>query len=73
MTNLQSIMKSQELTKDDLLTMLRQMAEIRAFEDKVYDLLGQNIIKGASHYSLKCSTEANVSTVWELLGEERTG
>ncbi|HOG47101.1 MAG TPA: pyruvate dehydrogenase complex E1 component subunit beta [Anaerolineae bacterium] len=37
------------LSKDDLLTMLRQMAEIRAFEEKVYDLLGRNVIKGASH------------------------
>jgi len=49
MTKLQSVMTSQQLTKDDLLTMVRQMAEIRAFEEKVYDLLGQNIIKGASH------------------------
>ncbi len=29
--------------------MLRQMWEIRMFEDRVYDLLGRNIIKGASH------------------------
>ena len=49
MTKLQSVMTSQQLTKDDLLTMVRQMAEIRAFEEKVYDLLGRNIIKGASH------------------------
>ena len=28
---------------------LRTIYEIRFFEDKVYDLLGQNIIKGASH------------------------
>jgi len=33
MTKLQSVMTSQQLTKDDLLTMLRQMAEIRAFEE----------------------------------------
>jgi len=38
-----------ELTRDQLLDILRQMWEIRLFEDKVYDLLGQNIIKGASH------------------------
>jgi len=38
-----------ELQKDDLLRIYRQMWEIRLFEDKVYDLLGQNIIKGASH------------------------
>lgn len=49
MAELKAIMKKQSLTKDDLLTMLRQMAEIRAFEEKVYDLLGRNVIKGASH------------------------
>jgi len=38
-----------ELGREELLTMLRRMWEIRLFEDKVYDLLGQNIIKGASH------------------------
>ena len=49
MEDLASIMEQQGLTKEDLLTMLRQMAEIRAFEETVYDLLGRNIIKGASH------------------------
>ena len=49
MPELKTIMRKQRLTKDDLLTLLRQMAEIRAFEEKVYDLLGRNIIKGASH------------------------
>ena len=39
----------QELSKGELLDILRRMWEIRMFEDKVYDLLGQNIIKGASH------------------------
>jgi len=38
-----------ELSRDELLDIYRQMWEIRFFEDKVYDLLGQNIIKGASH------------------------
>ncbi|MFH1085564.1 MAG: thiamine pyrophosphate-dependent enzyme, partial [Chloroflexota bacterium] len=38
-----------ELTKEQLLAMYRQMLEIRFFEDAVYDLLGQNLIKGASH------------------------
>jgi 2-oxoisovalerate dehydrogenase E1 component len=37
------------LTKEKALDLLRQMWEIRMFEDRVYDLLGQNIIKGASH------------------------
>jgi len=38
-----------ELSKGELLDMLRRMWEIRCFENKVYDLLGQNVIKGASH------------------------
>ncbi len=38
-----------ELTKQELLDILRRMWEIRFFEEKVYDLLGENIIKGASH------------------------
>jgi 2-oxoisovalerate dehydrogenase E1 component len=38
-----------ELEKSELLEIYRQMWEIRLFEDKVYDLLGENIIKGASH------------------------
>ncbi len=37
------------LTKEKALDLLRQMWEIRFFEDRVYDLLGRNIIKGASH------------------------
>jgi len=38
-----------ELGKGELLDILRRMWEIRIFENTVYDLLGQNIIKGASH------------------------
>jgi pyruvate/2-oxoglutarate/acetoin dehydrogenase E1 component/TPP-dependent pyruvate/acetoin dehydrogenase alpha subunit len=34
---------------DDATDWLRTIYEIRFFEEKVYDLLGQNIIKGASH------------------------
>ena len=49
MPELKTIMEKQGLNKDDLLTMLRQMQEIRSFEEKVYDLLGRNVIKGASH------------------------
>jgi len=37
------------LTKEHALDLLRQMWEIRMFEDKVYELLGRNLIKGASH------------------------
>ena len=43
------VLKKYDLTKDQAIEMLRQMWEIRMFEDKVYDLLGRNIIKGASH------------------------
>ncbi len=39
----------QELGKENSLKMLRHMWEIRMFEDQVYDLLGRNVIKGASH------------------------
>jgi 2-oxoisovalerate dehydrogenase E1 component len=42
-------LKAHNLTKEQALDMLRQMWEIRMFEDRVYDLLGRNIIKGASH------------------------
>ena len=45
----QELYQAQGLTKEDLLTYLREMWEIRIFENTVYDLLGQNIIKGASH------------------------
>jgi len=34
---------------EDVIDWLRTIYEIRFFEEKVYDLLGQNIIKGASH------------------------
>jgi len=34
---------------DDVTDWLRTIHEIRFFEEKVFDLLGQNIIKGASH------------------------
>jgi 2-oxoisovalerate dehydrogenase E1 component len=36
-------------TLDDVIDWLRTIYEIRFFEEKVFDLLGQNIIKGASH------------------------
>jgi pyruvate/2-oxoglutarate/acetoin dehydrogenase E1 component/TPP-dependent pyruvate/acetoin dehydrogenase alpha subunit len=47
--------KVKELIKNGLITLedatdwLRTIHEIRFFEEKVFDLLGQNIIKGASH------------------------
>jgi 2-oxoisovalerate dehydrogenase E1 component len=43
------LIEEQELTREDLLTYLREMLEIRYFEETVYDLLGRDIIRGASH------------------------
>jgi len=43
------LLESGEVDRDDLLTYLRRMCEIRFFEEKVFDLLGRNVIKGASH------------------------
>jgi 2-oxoisovalerate dehydrogenase E1 component len=43
------LMKKGTVTESAPLDWLRTIHEIRFFEDKVYDLLGQNIIKGASH------------------------
>lgn len=42
-------MNSHGLSKNDAVDMLRQMWEIRIFEETVFDLLGKNLIKGASH------------------------
>ena len=41
--------EEQELTKEELKTCLRQMQEIRIFENKISELLGRDILKGASH------------------------
>ena len=38
-----------ELSKDAKVGLLRRMMEIRAFEDKVFELLARNILQGASH------------------------
>jgi len=42
-------LKDYGLTKEQAFDLLRQMWEIRMFEERVYDLLGRNLIKGASH------------------------
>jgi pyruvate/2-oxoglutarate/acetoin dehydrogenase E1 component/TPP-dependent pyruvate/acetoin dehydrogenase alpha subunit len=47
--NAEHILKELGLDGEQALDILRQMWEIRMFEDRVYDLLGRNIIKGASH------------------------
>ena len=47
--NLKQLIKDGLITFEDVIDWLRTIYEIRFFEEKVYDLLGQNIIKGASH------------------------
>ncbi len=42
-------MKTQGVSRDDLLTYLRQMMEIRALENQIATLLGQATLRGASH------------------------
>ncbi|MEA4907996.1 MAG: thiamine pyrophosphate-dependent enzyme, partial [Anaerolineaceae bacterium] len=44
-----AMIEEQQLTKEELLTMLRQMEEIRAFEMNISELLGKALLKGASH------------------------
>jgi pyruvate/2-oxoglutarate/acetoin dehydrogenase E1 component/TPP-dependent pyruvate/acetoin dehydrogenase alpha subunit len=54
-TRKKPVPKVKELVKDEIITLedaldwLRTIYEIRFFEEKVFELLGQNIIKGASH------------------------
>src|SRR5512146_790950 len=44
-----ALIEEQSLTKEDLLTYLRQMMEIRALENNIAALLGKAVLKGASH------------------------
>ena len=44
-----AILEEQELTKEELMTYLRQVMEIRTFEDNIANLLGRALLKGASH------------------------
>lgn len=46
---LREIMRQEGIGKADVLDYLLQMLEIRYFEETVSDLLGKNLIKGASH------------------------
>ena len=43
------LIKKGQITLDDAKDWLRTIYEIRFFEEKVFELLGKNIIKGASH------------------------
>ncbi len=44
-----AMIEEQALTRDELLTQLRQMMEIRALENNIAELLGKAVLKGASH------------------------
>jgi pyruvate/2-oxoglutarate/acetoin dehydrogenase E1 component/TPP-dependent pyruvate/acetoin dehydrogenase alpha subunit len=46
---IKELIRAGVITLADVKDWLRTIYEIRFFEEKVYDLLGQNIIKGASH------------------------
>ncbi len=47
--SLKELVDKGSITVGDATDWLRTIYEIRFFEEKVFDLLGQNIIKGASH------------------------
>jgi TPP-dependent pyruvate/acetoin dehydrogenase alpha subunit len=49
MEKLQSARESSALSKEFKIALLRRMMEIRAFEDKVFELLARDVLKGASH------------------------
>lgn len=44
-----ALIEEQSLTKEQLMTYLRQMLEIRAFENNIANLLSKALLKGASH------------------------
>ena len=44
-----AMIEEQALTREELMVMLRQMAEIRALENNIAELLGKAVLKGASH------------------------
>jgi 2-oxoisovalerate dehydrogenase E1 component len=47
--SLSALLEEQELTKEELMAMLRQMKEIRALEEQISSLLTKGVLKGASH------------------------
>ena len=47
--NISAMIEEQELSREDLLTYLRQMMEIRALENHIAMLLSKAVLKGASH------------------------
>jgi 2-oxoisovalerate dehydrogenase E1 component len=44
-----ALIEEQALTKEQLMEYLRQIVEIRAFENNISNLLGRAVLKGASH------------------------
>jgi 2-oxoisovalerate dehydrogenase E1 component len=48
-THVSAMIEEQSLTKEEVLTYMRQILEIRAFEDNIAELLGRAVLKGASH------------------------
>jgi pyruvate/2-oxoglutarate/acetoin dehydrogenase E1 component/TPP-dependent pyruvate/acetoin dehydrogenase alpha subunit len=44
-----AMIEEQALTREELMTCLRQIMEIRAFENNIAELLGKAVLKGASH------------------------
>jgi pyruvate/2-oxoglutarate/acetoin dehydrogenase E1 component/TPP-dependent pyruvate/acetoin dehydrogenase alpha subunit len=44
-----ALIEEQALTKEELIGYLRQMMEIRAFENNIANLLGKGVLQGASH------------------------
>ena len=59
--------EEQGMTKGELQTCLRQMMEIRALENKIAELLGKGILRGASH--LYAGQEAVAVGAISALGE----
>lgn len=49
MAKVSAMIEEQALTKEDLVTMLRQEIEIRALENNIANLLSKAVLKGASH------------------------
>jgi 2-oxoisovalerate dehydrogenase E1 component len=47
--NVSAMIEEQALTKEELMAYLRQVMEIRAFENNIAKLLGKAVLKGASH------------------------
>lgn len=47
--SISALIEEQGLTKEELVTMLRQIMEIRVFENNIANLLSKAVLKGASH------------------------